>query len=102
MCAMDSASSSRRDSLTKLVLEGEVARAEADAARYGYQAVRLRLAATASLVFDDGYFAERALVEGRAYGSRAALTLAPQAFLLAILPIAWATSFDRSTLSSSA
>lgn len=45
----------------KLGLEGEVARAEADAARYDYQAVRLQLAAMASLLFDDYYFAERAL-----------------------------------------
>ena len=45
----------------KLGLEGAVARAEADAARYDYEAVRLQLAAMASLLFDDYYFAERAL-----------------------------------------
>src|SRR3990170_3215444 len=54
-----------RDALVRAVLERnptiEVARSEADAARYDYQAVRLQLAAMASLLFDDYYFAERAL-----------------------------------------
>jgi outer membrane protein, heavy metal efflux system len=42
-------------------LAGEVALAEADAARDGVQAVRLRLAAMASSLFDDYYVAARAL-----------------------------------------
>src|SRR3972149_3968205 len=50
-----------RDALVRAGREGEVAPGEADAARYDYQAVRLQLAAMASLLFDDYYFAERAL-----------------------------------------
>ena len=45
----------------KLDLRGEIARAEAEAARHDYQAVRLELATLASLLFDDYYFVVRAL-----------------------------------------
>jgi outer membrane protein TolC len=45
----------------KLGLRGEVARAEADAARGDLEAVRLRLATMGSLLFDDHYFVMRAL-----------------------------------------
>ena len=45
----------------KLRLRGEIARAEAEAARHDYQAVRLQLATLASLLFDDYYFVVRAL-----------------------------------------
>ncbi len=45
----------------KLRLRGEVARAEAEAARHDYEAVRLQLATMASLLFDDYYFVARAL-----------------------------------------
>ena len=45
----------------KLKLQGEIARAEAEAAHQDYQAVRLRLATIASLLFDNYYFVHRAL-----------------------------------------
>ncbi len=45
----------------KLDLRREIARAEAEAARHDYQAVRLELATLASLLFDDYYFVVRAL-----------------------------------------
>jgi len=45
----------------KLSLRGEVALASAEAAENDYEAVRRRLAETASLLFDDTYFAARAL-----------------------------------------
>lgn len=45
----------------KLRLRGEVARAEAEAARLDYEGVRLQLATLASLLFDDYYFVHRAL-----------------------------------------
>ena len=45
----------------KLRLRGEIARAEAEAARHDYEAVRLQLATMASLLFDDYYFVARAL-----------------------------------------
>jgi outer membrane protein TolC len=45
----------------KLKLQGEIARAEAEAAHQDYQAVRLRLATMASLLFDNYYFVHRAL-----------------------------------------
>jgi outer membrane protein TolC len=45
----------------KLALRGEAALAEAEAARHEHDAVRLRLAAMASALFDDHYLAARAL-----------------------------------------
>lgn len=45
----------------KLRLRGEVARAEAEAARLNYEGVRLQLATLASLFFDDYYYVHRAL-----------------------------------------
>jgi outer membrane protein TolC len=45
----------------RLDLAGQIARAEADAARYDYEAVRLRLATMASSLFDDYYFVERSI-----------------------------------------
>jgi outer membrane protein, heavy metal efflux system len=45
----------------KLHLRGEVARAEAEAARHDYEAVTLELATMASLLFDDDYFIARAI-----------------------------------------
>jgi outer membrane protein TolC len=45
----------------KLGLRGEVALAEAEAAEGDFESVRLRLAETASLLFDDYYAAERSL-----------------------------------------
>lgn len=44
----------------KLRIQGEIARHEARAARYDYEAMRAELATTASLLFDDYYFAARA------------------------------------------
>ena len=44
----------------KLDLRREIARAEAEAARHDFQAVRLQLATLASLLFDDYYFVVRA------------------------------------------
>ena len=44
-----------------LRLRGEVARAEADVARHGYQAARLGLAYMAALLFDDYYYVQRAI-----------------------------------------
>ena len=44
-----------------LRLRGEVARAEAEVARHGYQAARLGLAYMAALLFDDYYFVQRAI-----------------------------------------
>jgi outer membrane protein TolC len=45
----------------RLQLEGQIARAEADAARYDFEVVRLQLATMASSLFDDYYFVERSL-----------------------------------------
>jgi outer membrane protein TolC len=45
----------------KLKLQGEIVRAEAEATHQDYQAVRLRLATMASLLFDNYYFVHRAL-----------------------------------------
>jgi len=45
----------------RLGLRGEIARAEAEAAGYDYQAMRLQLATMASLLFDDYYFVQRSL-----------------------------------------
>lgn len=45
----------------KLSLRGEIALAEAEAAEHDLEAVRLRLATMASLLFDDLYFLDRAL-----------------------------------------
>ena len=45
----------------KLGLRGDVARAYAEAAHQDYEAVRLRLATTASLLFDDYFLVYRAL-----------------------------------------
>jgi outer membrane protein TolC len=45
----------------KLALRGEIALAEAEAAAHDYEAVRLRLATLASLVYDDYYLAARSL-----------------------------------------
>jgi outer membrane protein TolC len=45
----------------KLRLRGEIALAEAEAAAQDFAAARLRLAAMASLLFDDYYLADRAL-----------------------------------------
>lgn len=45
----------------KLSLRGEIALAEADAAEHDVEAVRIRLATMASLLFDELYFLERAL-----------------------------------------
>lgn len=45
----------------KLALEGQVALAEAEAARGDYRATRLRLALVASLLFDQYYATDRAL-----------------------------------------
>ncbi len=42
-------------------LRGEIARAEAEAARHDYEAVQLQLASIASLLFDDYYLVARAL-----------------------------------------
>lgn len=44
-----------------LRLRGEVARAEAEAARHGYEAARLSLAYMAALLFDDDYFLHRSI-----------------------------------------
>ena len=44
----------------KIDLRREIARAEAEAARHDFQAVRLQLATLASLLFDDYYFVVRA------------------------------------------
>ncbi|MGH9463882.1 MAG: TolC family protein [Vicinamibacteria bacterium] len=52
----------------RLDLEGQIARAEAEAARYDFQAVRLQLAAMASSLFDDYYFVERSLEINAAHG----------------------------------
>jgi outer membrane protein TolC len=45
----------------RLDLAGQIARAEADAARYDFEAVRLQLATMASSLFDEYYLAERSL-----------------------------------------
>jgi len=45
----------------KLSLRGEIALAEAEAAEHDVEAVRLRLATMASLLFDELYFLDRAL-----------------------------------------
>ena len=52
----------------RLDLEGQIARAEADAARYDFEAVRLQLATMASSLFDDYYFVERSLEINAAHG----------------------------------
>lgn len=51
----------------KLRLRGEAALAEAEAASHDYEAVRLRLATMASLLYDDYYVATRSLAINRSH-----------------------------------
>jgi outer membrane protein TolC len=52
----------------RLDLEGQIARAEAEAARYDFETVRLQLATMASSLFDDYYLAERSIEINAAHG----------------------------------